>query len=114
MKDDGPNDEGNPIPVYWGPAFRGPDDEGSAGPAYGVAPLPLPGLMYAGLRVPKEDIPIFTLHDVLAILEDARQAVLPTIPPARHAALEPLREEFEKRLRGALRNEIDAFHRSRR
>lgn len=105
-----PDDYGSCVPIY-GDA---PDDNGSAGCAYGIAPSPPLGMRLVGSRVPQEDIPIFTLHDVLDILEDARKAVLPTIHPARHAALEPFKLEIEKLMREALQREIDAFYRSRR
>ena len=92
-----------------------PDDGGTIFPAYGGSPPPPPspmrsGLHYAPAGTPREEIPIFTLDDIEAILDSARGELQEAMHPARRPALDALRDGALKRARKLLNEEMSKFY----
>lgn len=91
-----------------------PDDMGSAVAAYGCVPVPLnSGLHYAPANTPREDIPIFALNDIEAVLDEAIGKLRGTLHPARHSALDNLKQEAMVIARARLNDEVAAYYASR-
>lgn len=91
-----------------------PDDMGSAVSAYGGAPPPpRSGLYYAPRGTPREDIPIFALNDIVAVLDEAIGKLRGTLHPARHLALDTLKQEAILIACARLNDEVTAYYASR-
>lgn len=89
-----------------------PDDDGGAGPAYGAPPA-FGGSQYVTSSTPRDDIPIFTLNDIVAMLTQAQEKLQETTHTVFHKSYTNFREEAEKQARAALNAEMSKFYRDR-
>lgn len=85
-----------------------PDDDCGAGPAYGGSPIPG---FYRLTREPG-DIPIFTLNEVIDIMDKALEKLVPVNHRAKHSAFYDFQKEVRNRMTDILSEEINTYHRN--
>ena len=92
-----------------------PDDDGGAGPAYGGPPIPAvyDHTKYVAPGTAIEDIPIFTLNDIVAMLTRAQAKLQETTHTVFHKVFTSFRDEAERQARAALSAEMSKFYRDR-
>lgn len=87
---------------------------GTAVAAYGAVPPPPPnGLFYAPVGTPVSALPLLCIEDIEEILGLAVADLKGSLHPARHSALEALKEEVSKRVRARVQDEVARFNASR-
>ncbi len=90
----------------------GPPDDGGGAPAYGAPPA-FGGSQYVVSSTPEEDIPIFTLNDVVAMLDRAQAKLQETTHTVFHKNYTAFHDEAVKQCRAALTAEMSKFYRDR-
>ena len=91
-----------------------PDDEGTVAAAYGCVPIPAvyDSSRYVVPGTDPEDIPIFTLNDIVEVLTHAQENLQQTTHPVYHKVFASFRDEAEKQARADLNAEMVKFYRS--
>ncbi len=90
----------------------GPPDDGGGAPAYGAPPA-FGGSQYVVSSTPQDDIPIFTLNDIVAMLTRAQEKLQETTHTVFHKSYTDFHNEAEKQARAALSAEMAKFYRDR-
>lgn len=90
----------------------GPPDDGGGAPAYGAPPA-FGGSQYVVSSTPQDDIPIFTLNDIVAMLDRAQEKLQQTTHTVLHKCYANFHNEAEKQARAALSTEMSKFYRDR-